>query len=94
MRHINFDNTHIYTGSLGKFNFRPLMDCVYIEVIIDFSDGAISTGDIEVIEPDQINMYVAPYTTVAGTAIAAKAWVLQNIEKSDVWKVTEKYIDR
>ncbi|MCA6067756.1 hypothetical protein JI747_011245 [Chryseobacterium sp. RG1] len=94
MRHINFDNTHIYIGSLGKFNFRPLMDCVYMEVIIDFSDGAISTGDIEVIDPDQIILYVAPYKTVAGNAIAAKVWVLQCIEESDVWKVTRKHIDK
>jgi hypothetical protein len=48
-------------------------------------------GDIEVIDPVQIVLYVAPYTTVAGTAIKAKTWVLECIENSDVWKVAEKY---
>ena len=91
MKQISFDDSHIYIGSFGKLNFRPLMDCVYLEIPIYFIDGAISMGNVEVIDPVQIVLYVAPYTTAAGTAIKAKTWVLVCIENSDVWKVSEKY---
>ncbi|MDN4011526.1 hypothetical protein QX233_03525 [Chryseobacterium gambrini] len=91
MKSINFDNSHIYVGSLGRFNFRPSVDAVYLDVSIYFNDGSLSTANIEVINEDQIVLYVAFYSTAAGTLITDKVWVLESVEKSDVWKVTGKY---
>ncbi|WP_353145349.1 hypothetical protein [Chryseobacterium sp.] len=84
---IIFENSHIYVGCLATLNFRPMEDSTYPEVPLDFSDGSSSSGDIEVIQSDEIMLNVDAYSTAAGTFIVAKSWRLAIIEKPNLWKV-------
>lgn len=89
MRRVIFDHTHVYVGAKAKFNFRPMPDCAYLEVEVEFIDGASSICDIESSAENEIIMYISGYTTAAGTLIDAKVWKLINVE-GDLWKVASK----
>lgn len=58
--------------------------------VIEFSDGAGTTGTASLASPSVIELHVAAYRTVAGTQIPAKRWALAPTAERGIWQVVGK----
>ncbi|WP_353151012.1 hypothetical protein [Chryseobacterium sp.] len=90
MKKIMFDNTHLYAGSIGKILFPVSSRSAYLEIDIEFSDGIVAKGDMEVLNDKELILNVQGYTTASGTEIGPKTWLLKKLEEN-IWKVEKKY---
>lgn len=84
-----FDNTHLYAGSIGKIFFPVSSRSAYLEVDIEFSDGIVAKGDMEVLNDNELILNLHGYITASGTEIGDKSWVLKKMEEN-IWKVDKK----
>ncbi|WP_104381776.1 hypothetical protein [Sphingobacterium sp. HMA12] len=92
MKKIEFDNSHIYPGSIAKLSFKVSSNSAFLEVDVEFIDGSRTVADLQVLPKKEMILIVAPYTTAAGTKIGKKGWRLSLVEEM-IWRVTEKQLD-
>ncbi|AZA84598.1 hypothetical protein SAMN05421692_0075 [Chryseobacterium indologenes] len=85
-----FDNSHLYAGSIGKILFPVSSRSAYLEIDIEFTDGIIAKGDMEVLNDKELILNVYEYVTASGTKMSKKSWFLKKLEEN-IWKVDKKY---
>lgn len=84
-------HTHLYPGArLTALDEPPFAAGATQDVVLEFSDGAGSTGLCRRLADDALALDVAAYSTTAGTQLPAKHWLLAPAGERNIWQVTAK----
>lgn len=90
MNTISFHDTHAYPGCSAIIFFNIVPDNTTAPVSAEFSDGSITTAEVEQVNRHELLVHVDAYTTAHGTRIPKKSWRLQYDNTRDIWKVVAK----
>jgi hypothetical protein len=90
---ISFHNTHSYPGCRASVLFGKAARRVG-KALVEFSDGSEALGRYRRLGEDALALHVSSYVTAKRTAIVAKSWRLERIDRSENWKVVVKLTGR
>jgi hypothetical protein len=74
---IEVNASHLYPGARGRLHRRRRTLAERTPCLVAFADLAMASGSIEPAGDGRARLAVAAYVTTAGTAIAAKRWLVE-----------------
>ena len=92
LRRYSANHTHLYPGALllnlDTSDAQPLSPGD--EVLVEFADGVLATGQLLEGDADTAVLRMSPYRTQRGTNVAAKTWHLVSANQRGTLRVQKR----